>query len=196
MRQGKVLIVSSKLDLPVVLIREVQQPTGNTTFLENVEQTQTLRFGQAIVFGTVDDQGGSAELQNVLRCRGVPTTVVVSVGPEGAVELSHVRKSLPKHKWKRGETHIMLSKPELFSGDLGISHKGSIMGDKCLELPSQRVTLDPIHHETSITGTRSDTVVCVDEVKVVSDILPGLDQIIVGVATCEVGQHDAATASR
>lgn len=78
-------------DLPVVLIREVQQPAGNTTFLENIEQTQTLRFGQTIVLGAVDDQSGSAELQNVLRRRGVPAAVVVSVGPEGTVELCPVR---------------------------------------------------------------------------------------------------------
>lgn len=78
----------------------------------------------------------------------------------------------------------MLRKPELVSRDLGIRHKGSIVGDECLKLPSKRVALDPIHHEASITGTRGNTIVGVDEVKVVSDILPSLDQIIVGIAPC------------
>ena len=89
----------SKLDLPVVLIREIQQPTGNTTFLENIEQTQTFRFGQTIVLGAVDDQGRCAELQDVLRRRGIPAAVVVSVSPEGTVKL-HM---LENHSRNRGQ---------------------------------------------------------------------------------------------
>jgi hypothetical protein len=78
----------------------------------------------------------------------------------------------------------MLDEPKLFTRYLSIRYKCPIVSDKCLKLPSQGVALDPIHHETAVTGTRSNTIVGVDEVKVFSDILPGLDQIIVGVATC------------
>lgn len=77
----------------------------------------------------------------------------------------------------------MLGEPELIGGNLRIRNKGSVVGDNGFELSSKRVTLDPVHHETSITGTRSHAIFRVNEVKLVSDILPGLDQIVVGVAT-------------
>lgn len=75
----------------MVLVGEIQQTTGNTAFLKNIEQTQTFRFSQTIVLRAVNDQGRSAELQNVLGRGGIPAAVVVPVGPEGAVELCLVR---------------------------------------------------------------------------------------------------------
>lgn len=89
-------IVTFKPDLPVVLVREVQQPAGNTTFLKDIKQTEALSFSEAIILRAMDDQSRSAELQDVLRCRRVPAAVVVTVGPKGAIELEIVRQLLRK----------------------------------------------------------------------------------------------------
>ena len=78
--------------LPVVLVGEVQQPAGNTTFLKDIEQTEAFSFSEAIILCAMDDQSGSAELQDVLRCRRVPAAIVVTVGPEGAIKLEHIRQ--------------------------------------------------------------------------------------------------------
>lgn len=60
------------------------------------------------------------------------------------------------------------------------------MADKCFELPTQRVSLDPVDHEAAIAGASSDTIVGVNEVEVVADILPALYQVIVRVAPCDM----------
>lgn len=88
-------IVAFKSDLPVVLVREVQQPAGNTAFLKDIKQTEALSFSEAIILCAMDDQSRGAELQDVLRCRRVPAAVVVTVGPEGAIELENIRQ-LPR----------------------------------------------------------------------------------------------------
>lgn len=83
-------------------------------------------------------------------------------------------------------THIMFDEPELLSGDLRISNESSIVADQCLEFTTQRVSLDPIDHEATITGASCHAAVGVNEVEVIADILPALDQIIVRIAALEV----------
>jgi pyruvate/2-oxoglutarate/acetoin dehydrogenase E1 component len=58
------------------------------------------------------------------------------------------------------------------------------MANQCLEFTTERVALDPIDHEATITGTGCHSAVCINEVEVVTYMLPALDQVIVGVATC------------
>lgn len=79
----------------------------------------------------------------------------------------------------------MFDKPQLFSGDLRIGHKGAIVADECLELPTQWVTLDPVDHEATITGSSSNTIIGINEVKVITHVFPALDEIVVGVASCK-----------
>jgi hypothetical protein len=58
------------------------------------------------------------------------------------------------------------------------------VADQGLEFTTERVALDPIDHETTVTSTSCHSMVCVNEVEVVADILPTLDQVVVGIATC------------
>lgn len=74
-------------DAPVVLVREVQESTGHATLLEDVEERQALRDGEAVVQVVVDDEMGRAELEDALGFRGVPAAVVLASAPEGTVEL-------------------------------------------------------------------------------------------------------------
>lgn len=77
----------------MILIWKVQQPTGDTALLQDIEKSETLRDRQPIVLGAVDNQLWCVELQDVLGSRRVPATVVVSVGPEGPIELEIVSLS-------------------------------------------------------------------------------------------------------
>lgn len=71
----------------MVLIGEVQEPTGHAALLEHIKQGNALGDREPEIVIVVDDEVGGAELEDVLRRRGVVATVVVSVVPEGAVEL-------------------------------------------------------------------------------------------------------------
>lgn len=77
----------SRMNLPMVLIWEVQQPTGDTALLQDIEERQTLRDGQSIIPGAVNNQLWCVHLQNVLRSRWVPATIVIPIAIESAVEL-------------------------------------------------------------------------------------------------------------
>jgi hypothetical protein len=44
------------LEHPVVLIREVEEARGHTNVLQDVEQGDTVTFGQTVVEGVVDDK--------------------------------------------------------------------------------------------------------------------------------------------
>lgn len=79
----------------------------------------------------------------------------------------------------------MFNKPQLLGGNLRIGYKGTVVADKSLELPTERVALDPVDHEATVTGSSSNTIVCVDEIEVVAHVFPALDKIIVGVASCK-----------
>lgn len=50
----------------MVLIGEVQEPTRNATFLEHIEQRDTLGDGKSEIVIVVDDELGSAELEDLL----------------------------------------------------------------------------------------------------------------------------------
>lgn len=77
----------------------------------------------------------------------------------------------------------MLNEPELFGGDLCIGNEGSIVAHQCLEFTTQRVTLDPVDHEPTITGARCHTAIGINEVEVIADVFPTLDQVVVRIAT-------------
>jgi hypothetical protein len=132
----------------------------------------------------MNDQLGSIELQDMLRSRGIPAAIVVSVVPEGAIELEESQCGKKRHT--EPDTHIVFNEPKLFSRDLCIGNEGSIMADQCLEFAAQGVTLNPVDHETTITGTSRNTTIGINEVEVVADILPALHQVIVRVATCQL----------
>lgn len=171
----------------MVLIWEIQQATGDTTLLQDVEKRETLRDRQSIIFGAVNDQLWCAKLEDVLRSRGVPATPIVTVSPHSAIELEAVSWRV---KLQDQGTHIMLNEPKFFRGYLGICNKCSVVADKCLELSAQGIALDPVDHEAAIAGTGSNAVVGVNEVKVVVDILPALDQVIVRVAPYHLSPTD------
>jgi hypothetical protein len=39
--------------------------------------------------------------------------------------------------------------------------------------------LDPVDHETTVTGACGDTIVCVDVVEVVVNVIPALDKVVI-----------------
>lgn len=45
----------TKPGLPMVLVWEIQQPTGNSTFLEHVEDRQSFSYRKAEIHVIVDD---------------------------------------------------------------------------------------------------------------------------------------------
>jgi len=71
----------------MILVGEIQEPTWDTSFLKDVEKGKSIWNWQTVVLGTVNDQHGCIELQNVFWGRWVPATIVIPVGPEGTVEL-------------------------------------------------------------------------------------------------------------
>jgi len=84
----------------------------------------------------------------------------------------------------KSSSYIMLNEPKLLGRDLCIGNERSIVADQGLEFATQRVTLNPVDHESTITGASSDAAIGINEVKVVADILPTLHQVVVRVATC------------
>jgi hypothetical protein len=85
--EGIWIEVGRWVDIPVVLIREVQEATWDAAFLEDIEQGQTLRYGETVVQIAVDDELRGVELKDTFGGRRIPATVVVTVVPEGSVEL-------------------------------------------------------------------------------------------------------------
>lgn len=55
------------MNIPVILIWETQEPAGDTTLLQDIEQRQAFRHRKTVVLVAVDNQLGGIELQNVLR---------------------------------------------------------------------------------------------------------------------------------
>lgn len=145
----------------MVLVGEVKEPAGNTTLLENVKQTQSLRDGKTVVEIVVDNQMGGGESQDTLRRTGVKAAVVITHVPERPVELA-------------------LHEPELLGGDLGVSNECTVVRDERLEFAAQIAALNPVHHEPAVAGTGGDAAVGVDVVEVVADIFPGLNEVFIG----------------
>lgn len=87
----------------MVLIREVQQAARNAPFLKNVEKSESIRDRKTVVLGAMDKQHRGIKLQDVLRSGWVPTTIVIPVGPECAVEL---RKVLAKKQEGISTRHL------------------------------------------------------------------------------------------
>ena len=73
----------------------------------------------------------------------------------------------------------MFHEEELFSGDLCGTDEGSVMGNHGLEFSAQILTLDPVDHEATETGTGSNAVLNVDVIEVVADVFPAFDEILV-----------------
>ena len=69
----------------------------------------------------------------------------------------------------------MLRDPQLFRIDLRVCNEASVMTDQGFELAAQVITLDPVNHESTVTGSRCYAVVCVDKVEVVTDVFPTFD---------------------
>lgn len=123
----------------------------------------------------------------MLGGRGIPAAIIIAIGPESAIELAKDKQS--HIELKGGGTNIMFDKPQLVSRHLCICYKGSIMSNKRFELPTKRVPLDPVDHEATIAGAGSNAVIRVDEVKVVVNVLPAFDEIVIWIATPIVLNH-------
>lgn len=81
-----------------------------------------------------------------------------------------------KEIWKgQGKPYIVLSEPQLLSGHHIIHDERPVVCDYRLELATQRVPLDPVHHVAAEAGTGGDAVIGVDVVEVVADIFPAFD---------------------
>lgn len=175
------------VDVPVVLIWKAQEAARDTPFLKNVEKAESFSLRQAEVVGVVNDQSGGAELQDALRRRRIPATVVLPSVPECAVKLGSIVSGWSFVSFQSQEkTHLALHEPKFFSRDLGIRHKCSIVGDKSLELAAQRTALNPVDHKATVASTGSNAVVGIDKVKVISDVFPSLHKVFVGIAACLV----------
>jgi len=74
----------------------------------------------------------------------------------------------------------MLSEPQLFRVNLSICNEAAVVADEGLKLAAQVITLNPVDHESTVTGSCCYAVICVDEVKVVADVFPAFDQVIIG----------------
>lgn len=74
----------------MVLVWEIQQPTRNSAFLKHVEDRQSFRHWKAEIQVTMNDEVRSTELEDVLWCRRIIATIVVSIVPDGAVELGPI----------------------------------------------------------------------------------------------------------
>lgn len=90
----------------MILIWETQQSARNAALLQHIEQTETLGDGKSIVFGAVNNEMRSLELQDVLGGRGVPAAVVVTIGPEGAIELKRNQQPHSTLKEGRDKHHV------------------------------------------------------------------------------------------
>lgn len=90
----------------MVLIREVQQTARNTPFLKNVEKSETIRDWETVVLGTVDKEHRGIELQDVLWGGWIPTTVVVPISPECAVELCRLLAKLKREIKTKNLHHV------------------------------------------------------------------------------------------
>ena len=77
----------------------------------------------------------------------------------------------------------MFHEPQLFGTDLGLGDKGAVVGDQRLELAPKIVALNPVDHESTVTGSSSNAVLGVDIGEVFFDVLPALNQIIVRCTT-------------
>lgn len=78
----------------------------------------------------------------------------------------------------------MLHEPQFLSRDLCIGHKCAVVAGECLELAAERITLDPVDHETTVAGASCNAAIGINKVEVVPDILPTFDQVVVRVASC------------
>lgn len=72
---------------PVVLVREVEEPTGNTTLLQDIEKSQALGDGETEVEVAVDNKHGGDPFKDLLGSGGIEAFIVVTGFPEGSVEL-------------------------------------------------------------------------------------------------------------
>lgn len=59
------------------------------------------------------------------------------------------------------------------------------MGNESFEVATKWLPLDPVDHESTIAGSKSNTIIGVNIIKIVPDILPALDKVFVGSSACK-----------
>jgi hypothetical protein len=72
-------------DIPMILIREIQESAWNTTFLEDIKDHDTIRDRKTEVEIIMNDKVRRGPFFNVIE--RVPSVVIVIVIPKCAVEL-------------------------------------------------------------------------------------------------------------
>lgn len=74
----------------------------------------------------MNDQLRRIHLQDVFGSGWVPAAIIVSVSPEGTIELGIL---VSNSRDKLQGTYVVFNEPQLLCRDLGISNKGSIMAN-------------------------------------------------------------------
>jgi len=74
----------------------------------------------------MNDQLWCIHLQDVFGGGWVPAAIIISVGPEGAIELGIL---VGNSRDEAQGTYVVFNEPQLICRDLGIGNKGSIMAD-------------------------------------------------------------------
>ena len=69
----------------MILIGEIQKLTRHAPFLQDVKEHNAFGFGKTVVEGVMNDEVRSCPVFDVID--GIPALVVITVVPEGAVEL-------------------------------------------------------------------------------------------------------------
>lgn len=165
------------VDDPVVLVGEVEEPAGNATLLEHVEETETFGDSQTEVEVAVDHESGGDNLDDVLGLGGIPHLVVLAGFPECAVKLKLML--VPRRKLgNEVDTYVVVDEEELFSADLACAHPSSVVGDGGLKVATEWCANDPVHHEATERGTGSNAVLDINVVEVVTNILPAENEVL------------------
>lgn len=79
------------MNIPMILIREIQKPTGHAPLLQRIEQSNPIRHRYAIILVTVDDELGGAVCEDAAGAGWIRVVECVARLPEGAVELYTVK---------------------------------------------------------------------------------------------------------
>jgi hypothetical protein len=109
------------LEHPVVLVGEVEEARRNTNILEDVEESNTVTLGKAVVEGVVNDELGSGPVGNVVE--GVPLVVSLRL-PDCAVV-------------------VVADEPQLLGSPSSLGLRNTVVGHESLELVAEVVGLDP-----------------------------------------------------
>ena len=146
----------------MVLIWEVQEAALDAPQLQDVERGQALGDGQSEVQVVVDDQVRCGPVLQVPR--RIPLLVRLPVLPQRSAE-------------------VVVWEEQLLGRVLVQRAEDAVVRHECLEFSTQRVPLDPVHHESAIRRTQGDGPRGIDIREVAFDVFEALDEIHVRLAS-------------